>query len=126
MCYDKLESGELPVCVMACPGRALDFGPIEELEQRYGSLRALEDMPSPDACRPAIFFKPMTERKNLVPYDEEKALSLMQDRGGSLPPTYRSVKDIKNLPDGLIGYSKLVMKAPNVKTALALSKNEEG
>ena len=125
-CYDKLEAGELPVCVMACPLRALDFGPIEEMEKRYGKLRALEDMPSPEQAKPAIVFKPMSQRRKIVPYDEARAMELMRDRGVELPPTYGDIEEVEDLPDGLVGYSKLIMKAPNVAANLALSKNEEG
>lgn len=125
-CYDKLEAGEPPICVMSCPLRALDFGTIEEMEKRYGTLRALEDMPSPDQAKPAIIFKPMSPRRKLVPYDEARALELMQDRGAELPPTFGDMEDVSSLEDGLVGYGKLVMKAPNVALNLALSKNEEG
>lgn len=125
MCYDRLENGEMPVCVMSCPARALDFGPLEEMEKKYGDRRFLEDMPMGENEKPAIVFKPMTQRKKLVSYDEDLALKLLQEREG-MPPVFKSVEDVTNLPDGLIGYSKLVMKAPNVAANLALSKNEEG
>ena len=125
MCFDRLENGEQPVCVMSCPARALDFGPLEEMEKKYGDLRFLEDMPLGENEKPAIVFKPMNPRKKLVSYDEERALVLLQEREG-MPPVFKSVQDVTELPEGLIGYNKLVMKAPNVAANLALSKNEEG
>ena len=125
MCYDRLDAGEQPICVMSCPGRALDFGPLEEMQKRYGDLRTLEDMPLGELEKPAIIFKPMSARKKIVPYDETRALELLRDRG-ELPPVFQSLEDVTDLSEGLIGYSKLMMKTPNVATNLALSKNEEG
>lgn len=36
LCYDRFESGRLPICVEACPPRALDAGTMEELRAKYG------------------------------------------------------------------------------------------
>jgi anaerobic dimethyl sulfoxide reductase subunit B (iron-sulfur subunit) len=33
-CVDRLENNEAPVCVSACPMRALDFGDLDELSRR--------------------------------------------------------------------------------------------
>jgi len=125
MCYDRLEAGKQPICVMSCPARALDFGPLEKMVKKYGDLRALADMPSGAVTKPSIIFKPMNERKKIVPYNEAKALELLRERG-ELPPVFQAIGNVTELPEGLIGYSKLVMKAPNVTMSLTLSKNEEG
>lgn len=37
MCLDLRQKGERPACVSACPISALDFGPIEELQRKYGT-----------------------------------------------------------------------------------------
>ena len=124
MCYDRLEQGELPTCVMACPGRALDFGTLEEMEAKYGTLKALPDMPDGDFVKPAVVFKPVNPRKNIVPYDVDRAMELMRDRGEDLPPQFEYA-DVETAEER-IGYGKLVMKAASVEEALALSKNEEG
>lgn len=36
MCKEELEAGNKPVCVAACPMRALDFGEKDELVAKYG------------------------------------------------------------------------------------------
>jgi anaerobic dimethyl sulfoxide reductase subunit B (iron-sulfur subunit) len=46
MCIDRLEAGEMPICVLACSARALDFGPLSEMQERYGKSRDLEDLPN--------------------------------------------------------------------------------
>jgi anaerobic dimethyl sulfoxide reductase subunit B (iron-sulfur subunit) len=125
MCYDRLEQGERPVCVLACPARALDFGPLDELRQKYGERMALEDMPSGELEKPAVVFKPMAEKKKLVPFDEQKALELLRERG-ELPPVFQSAEDVTEVDPDVVGYNRLVLKAPNVEQNLALSKNEEG
>ena len=39
-CFERLEQGELPACVSACPTRALDFKTMDEIlkEKREGFL----------------------------------------------------------------------------------------
>lgn len=127
MCYDKLVQGELPVCVAACPTRALDFGPLEEMEKRYGSLKALEDMPAPDVAQPAIVFKPRTKKRKLVKYDEAEVLRVNQKRDDTgFPDVYDDPASVTDIVPGLVGYDRLVMKAGSVAETLARSKNEEG
>ena len=47
MCADRVADGKQPICVEACPLRALDFGPVAELRARYG--RAADMPPLPDS-----------------------------------------------------------------------------
>lgn len=63
-CDDKIDSGEPPQCVAACPSRALDFDEIGALKAKYGdigeSYKASEVYPLPDSkyTLPALFIKP--------------------------------------------------------------------
>ncbi len=36
-CYDRLDAGKKPICVEACPLRALDFDTMENLKAKYGA-----------------------------------------------------------------------------------------
>lgn len=36
MCRDEVAAGRKPVCVAGCMMRALDYGPIDELREKYG------------------------------------------------------------------------------------------
>lgn len=36
MCIDRLEQGQAPICVLSCSLRALEFGPLEELQNKFG------------------------------------------------------------------------------------------
>lgn len=51
-CAARVEAGKAPVCVEACPLRALDFGPIDDLQQRYGRERDLPPLPDATATAP--------------------------------------------------------------------------
>lgn len=126
MCFDRLERGEIPACVAACPGRALDFGPLDELEEKYGELKQLNEMPSPDVAYPAIVFTPMVQKEDLVAYDEAEAVELFQHRPYGLSDMFDAPEDVTDLPEGLVGKAKLVMKAASVQENLDLSKGEDG
>ena len=58
MCLDKVLMGEKPACVASCPMRALDFGTMEELLERYGSLRDVWPLPSPGITDPSVIITP--------------------------------------------------------------------
>jgi DMSO reductase iron-sulfur subunit len=38
MCIDRLGQGLAPICVLSCSMRALEFGPIDVLREKYGGL----------------------------------------------------------------------------------------
>lgn len=76
MCIDRLDKGLEPACVDTCITRALDFGPVEEMEAKYGTCRALDSMPRPDAVKPAIVFKAAEDKIEVVPYNADKARKL--------------------------------------------------
>ena len=85
MCIDRLQEGKLPICVRSCSMRALDFGPLEELKEKYGDLQALPGMPNPKVPKPSVVFKPAAPKTQVVPYDAEKALRLWQTRSPYAP-----------------------------------------
>lgn len=57
-CLDELEAGKKPVCVSACPMRALDFGEIDELRERYGSCSSTKGMPDEAITQPSLVISP--------------------------------------------------------------------
>jgi len=59
-CIDRLAEGKKPVCVDACPMRALDAGPIEILKRDYGDCRDAEGFTYITDLEPSIIFKPKT------------------------------------------------------------------
>jgi len=125
MCIDRLELGELPVCVLACPTRALDFGPLDTLTARYGDRKDLEDMPSSRTSRPAIIFKPHAEKHQLVPYNAERALELLTKRE-PLPPVFASPVEVTEIPEGMIGRGELVIKHESADDLVRRTRNDEG
>lgn len=70
-CNDKIDAGEQPQCVTACPSRALDFDTIEALREKYGDIggtyKAAEVYPLPDSnlTLPALFIQPHKDAINI-------------------------------------------------------------
>ncbi|MBC8421051.1 MAG: 4Fe-4S dicluster domain-containing protein [Pseudomonadota bacterium] len=56
-CLDRFSQGNLPNCIEACPVRALDAGPLEELEGKYGNIKETEGFRF-SRSRPAVVIKP--------------------------------------------------------------------
>jgi anaerobic dimethyl sulfoxide reductase subunit B (iron-sulfur subunit) len=57
-CVDDVEAGRPPACVAACPNRALDFGDLDDLRRRFGSIDRIYPLEDPAASRPAVVIKP--------------------------------------------------------------------
>ena len=57
MCYDLVDKGEKPACVDACPMRALDFGPLDKLIEKYGQVRTIFPLPDEAMTRPSLIIK---------------------------------------------------------------------
>lgn len=57
-CPDELAAGRPPVCVAACPNRALDFGDFGELRDKYGTVSQIFPLVDPVKARPALVIKP--------------------------------------------------------------------
>ena len=53
-CVDRVTEGKNPVCVDACPMRALEFGDLNELRMKYGSKRDVEPLPPSNLTDPAL------------------------------------------------------------------------
>jgi len=110
MCIDRLLEGLQPACVMACPMRALDFGPLSALKTKYpAAVASLNAMPSSQGVNPSILFKPQNARKTLVTYDPNAVLSLMASRPSGLPQVYTSSTQVTSDPNGLSGRQSLNM-----------------
>ena len=57
-CADELARGKPPVCVASCPMRALDYGPLEELREKYGDCGGTFGMPSAKITQPSLVIAP--------------------------------------------------------------------
>lgn len=58
MCADEIALGRKPVCVAACPMRALDWGDIDELREKYGEGNVeIEPLPE-NTTNPSIIINP--------------------------------------------------------------------
>jgi len=57
-CADRLADNKKPACVDSCPVRALDAGPIEELQAQYGNVNKVPGFRASSKTMPSIIFKP--------------------------------------------------------------------
>jgi NADPH-dependent glutamate synthase beta subunit-like oxidoreductase len=57
-CVDRWDQNRHPICVTACPTRAMDAGPVGELIAKYGETREAEGFTSNPWTKPSVFFKP--------------------------------------------------------------------
>lgn len=62
-CYQRVDQGLPPRCVEACPGKALDFGELSELQARYGGDKELVQSPRAGITNPSIVIKAATATK---------------------------------------------------------------
>ena len=59
LCFDYRQGGLTPACVAAGPSRALDWGPLAELEARYpGGVRSVAPLPDPSITEPNLLVRP--------------------------------------------------------------------
>ena len=59
-CLERWEEGKKPICVAACPMRALDAGPIDEMKAKYGDVKEAAGFNYNNALKPSIIFKAKT------------------------------------------------------------------
>ena len=67
-CADRVAAGLAPVCVEACPLRALEFGDVEELRAKYGETAAIAPLPDAGLTGPNLV---ITEPVNGKPAGDE-------------------------------------------------------
>lgn len=60
-CHERVVQGLDPICVRACPMRALEFGTMQELEERHateGTVRAIAPLPEDSYTLPNLIIRP--------------------------------------------------------------------
>ena len=57
-CLDRWAEGKKPICVEACPMRALDAGSLEELKAKYGETQDATLFTYSPKVKPSIIFRP--------------------------------------------------------------------
>jgi len=55
-CIDRLAEGKDPICVEACPVRALDAGPLDQITAEYGQSRDAEGFVYSAELDPSVVF----------------------------------------------------------------------
>lgn len=129
MCIDRLESGLKPICVLSCSMRALEFGPMDELKKKYGSLRCVESMPKDTITQPSVVFKLVDPKKQIVKWNYIRALELWQKRipedGMILPDVFHRLSDVTQATETIVGRNRLMLKAKNSKEMMYYTTDDE-
>ena len=123
MCVDRLAEGMQPACTASCPLRAFDFGPLDELVEKYGDVRYCEGMPAPDATAPAFLVWNPREKQPLVPYDAEEAIALNRQRG-DLGTLFEGAEDLASFDEGTVRRDELRMKHGTVVEFMRATRND--
>lgn len=78
---------------------------------------------------PAIVFKPADPKKQIIPWDSERALELWQkrhpDSGEPLPDIFAEISDVTQAAEGIIGRNKLVLKAKDTEELMYYTTDDE-
>jgi anaerobic dimethyl sulfoxide reductase subunit B (iron-sulfur subunit) len=64
-CLNRYLEGRLPDCIEACPVRALDAGPLSELEEKYGTNKEAVDFKFSQRTKPAVVIKAKTVAEDI-------------------------------------------------------------
>ena len=64
-CLGRINKGKQPICVAACPMRALDYGDIEKLAGIKGDIREAPGFNYLSEVKPNILFKPRRQILNI-------------------------------------------------------------
>jgi anaerobic dimethyl sulfoxide reductase subunit B (iron-sulfur subunit) len=136
MCVDRLEQGLKPICVLSCSLRALEFGPIDELRQKYGNFRQPEGTPRNyvpyltwGVTIPSVVFKSVDPKRQIVPWDATKALELWQkrhsDNGEALPDVFKEIADVTRDHSDITARNRLTLKAKNTEELMFYTTDDE-
>lgn len=72
LCCDRWAEGKKPICVEACPMRALDAGPMDELKTKYGDIQISEGFSYSEKMKPSIIFKLRRQKVPTCSHSEKK------------------------------------------------------
>ncbi|MBR6739188.1 MAG: FAD-dependent oxidoreductase [Oscillospiraceae bacterium] len=80
-CIDRREGGQLPVCVEACPMRALHFGPMDGLKKHFGAEHGatLPFLPPEEMTTPSLMVRGGENKRPAISSDTPAAVSHAQD-----------------------------------------------
>ena len=65
-CIDRLDQGKRPICVDACPTRAMDAGPLSEIQEKYGKTGECTGFTYSNDVMPSVVMKPKPEMYPVV------------------------------------------------------------
>jgi anaerobic dimethyl sulfoxide reductase subunit B len=127
MCIDRLKEGKKPLCVLSCSMRAFEFGPLDQLIVKFGRGQELEEMPSGDRTHPSVVFRPSQGKRQIVPWDAERALRLWKPRGPYAPQGAPDLFGKKEdfIPARGVGRDRLTLKAKSAEELMYFTTDND-
>ena len=102
---------------------------MDELKQKYGRLRRVKSMPKETMTQPAVIFKPVDPKRQIVKWDSTRALELWQKRmpedGEILPDVFTHISDVTQAPEEIVGRNRLVLKAKDSEELMYYTTDDE-
>ena len=78
---------------------------------------------------PAVVFRSVDPKKQIVPWNSEAALELWQkrhpDNGEALPDIFTEISEVTQVPEDIVGRNKLVLKAKNTEELMFYTTDDE-
>ena len=65
-CLERLEQGQQPIYVEACPMYALNIGPLDKLKAKYGDAVEVEGFHYSERFKPSVMFKPKRREQGVL------------------------------------------------------------
>lgn len=64
LCFGRIEKNQQPVCVTTCPGEALKFGPLDELEK----IPSVQKLPGPNSPSMLVSSRHWSDLEGKLPW----------------------------------------------------------
>ena len=80
---------------------------------------------SSQITQPSVIFKPHTKKRQLIPYNAERAMELLMKRD-PLPQVFQPSDNISEIPEGMVVRTKLVIKHNSAADLMYYTRSDDG
>ena len=110
-------------------GKRKDFGEVALGFDEQTAMELANRCVNCGTTMPAVVFKPVDPKRQIVPWDADRALELWQkrhpDSGGPLPDIFVDKSDVTEVPEGTYGRNELMLKPKSVEELMFYTTDDE-